>query len=192
MITEASAFATIVGLLSAFSSGRQSKGIAELTEFISWLIEHNHQELAKTIELNATTSASVKALLNQQNEELHYKLDGLGHAMALIASRMPDLSELAASVVPGAELSEQAYSIIIQMHKNKTEYFLVSKAMNRGVLLIPSNGNEITYEDEQFLHDDLNTLVEFGLLRLDYNSQGSEMFYFTRAAAKLASMSSCS
>ncbi|MFK5894515.1 MAG: hypothetical protein QM504_14945 [Pseudomonadota bacterium] len=63
--------------------------------------------------------------------------------------------------------------------------------MNRGALLITSNGNEITYEDEQFLHDDLNTLVELDLLHIDYNSQGSEMFYFTRAAAKLVSTSIC-
>ena len=75
------------------------------------------------------------------------------------------------------------------MHKNKTEFFLVSKAMNRGTVLVPSNGEPITYEDERFLHDDLSTLAEYGLLRLDYNSQGSEIFYFTRAAAKLAAIS---
>ncbi len=189
MITEASAFATIVGLLSAFSSGRQSDSISELTEFISWLLEHNHQELAQSIEQNATTAASIKALLNLHNEELHDKLNDLGETMALIASRIPDLTDLAASLVPNVELSEQALSIITQMQNNQTEYFFVSKAMNRRALLIPSNGKQIDYKEEMFLHDDLNTLVELGLLRLDYNSQGSEMYYATRAGAKLAKIS---
>ncbi|MFK5894514.1 MAG: hypothetical protein QM504_14940 [Pseudomonadota bacterium] len=103
MITEASAFATIVGLLFSFSSGRKSKSIAEFADFISWLIDHNHQELAKTIEQNATTSASIKTLLNQQSEDLHYKLDDLSHTMAIIASRIPDLTALVTSMVPSAD-----------------------------------------------------------------------------------------
>ncbi|AUD78951.1 hypothetical protein CW740_06685 [Kangiella profundi] len=189
MITEASAFATIIGLLSAFSSGRESKSIAELSEFIAWLIDHKHEELANTIEQNTDITVSIKALLNHHNDELHRKLDGLGHTMALIASRVPDLTELAVSIVPNVELSEQAHSIIAQMYKNKTEFFLVSKSMNRAPILIPSNGELITYEDEQFLHDDLNTLVEHRLLRLDYNSKGSEMYYFTRTAVKLVTIS---
>jgi len=189
MITVASGFATIVGLLSAFSSGRQSQSTAELTEFIAWLIDHNHKELAKTVEQNFSTSASIKALLNQQSSELNKKLDTLSETMALVASRVPDLNDLVTSILPSTELSEQAHSIILQMHKNKTEYFLVSKAMNRGPQLIPSNGDAITYDEEQFLHDDLETLVELSLLRLDYNSQGSEMYYFTRVGAKLASIS---
>lgn len=189
MITEASSFATIIGLLSAFSSGRNSQSTAEITDFLTWLIEHNHRELAKTVELNFSTSTSIKTLLNQQSSELNEKLNTLSETMALVASRVPDLTDFVTSILPSTELSEQAHSIILQMQKNKTEFFLVSKSMNREPQLIASNGGSITYSEAQFLHDDLETLVELSLLRLDYTSQGSEKFYFTRIAAKLASLS---
>ncbi len=186
MITEASAFASIVGLLSAFSSGRESRSTAELTEFVAWLIDHNHQELAKFVEQNLQTSTSIKALLSQQNSEVHRKLDEMGHLMAILASRMPDLSEVASSVVPNVELSDQAHAILVQMQKNGTEFFLVSNSLNAAPQLVPSNGPAITYSEQQFLHDDLGTLVGLGLLRLNYNAKGSEMYYFTRAGAQVA------
>ena len=44
-------FAQIVGLLSAFSSGRQADEIINITKFLQWLTEHNHAEIRKMIEL---------------------------------------------------------------------------------------------------------------------------------------------
>lgn len=38
-------FAQIVGLLSAFSSGRQGDEILDIAEFLKWLAEHNHEEI---------------------------------------------------------------------------------------------------------------------------------------------------
>lgn len=185
MFAEASTFATIVGLLSAFSSGRQSQSTADVTDFIKWLTEHNHQELAGLIEKNYATSISIKALLSQHSSELNKKLGELARITALVASRMPDLEKLAAAVFPNAELSDQAAAILTQMHEQRIEYFLMSEAIGRGPLLVPSNGQGIEYSDEQFLRDDIATLLELGLLRLRYNSNGDEMYYFTRAGAKI-------
>jgi hypothetical protein len=185
MIAEASTFATIVGLLSAFSSGRQSQSTADVTDFIRWLMEHNHQELVSLIEKSYETSISIKALLNRQSSELNKKLGELAKTTALIASRMPDLERLAAAVVPGVELSDQAMSILTQMHEQRIEYFLVAEVIGRGPLLVPSNSQAIEYSDEQFLRDDIATLLELDLLRLRYNSSSDEMYYFTRAGAKI-------
>ena len=188
MIEQANTFATLVGLLSAFSGSRQAKSTAELSEFMSWLIEHNHSELAKSIEANYATSVSIKALLNQQNAELSRALGELSKTTALIASRMPDLSKIVASIVPDIELSGQSHKILAQMSSGEVEYFLISVTTG-GTRLISSNGAKLDYDELLFLHDDLNTLIELGLLRLDYNSQGDEMYYFTRAGAKLGKTS---
>ena len=42
-------FAQIVGLLSAYSSGRQSAEILSITEFLQWLTDHNHAEIRKIV-----------------------------------------------------------------------------------------------------------------------------------------------
>lgn len=44
---------------------------------------------------------------------------------------------------------------------------------------------EIT--EQRFVEDDLNTLVEYGLLRHDYNPKGDNIYIFTRAASRLVS-----
>ena len=43
----------------------------------------------------------------------------------------------------------------------------------------------IEIEEQRFVDDDLNQLVDLSLLRGDYNSQGGRVFYITRAAIKL-------
>jgi hypothetical protein len=58
-------FATIVGLLSSFSSGRQSDKLLNIAEFLQWLTEHNHSEVRELIEQNQTISISIKALLTK-------------------------------------------------------------------------------------------------------------------------------
>ncbi len=186
MITEATTFATIVGLLSAFTSGRKADAIADLADFTAWLIEHNHEELAKVVESNLKASVSIKSLLAQQNAEVLNQLGELGHTMAVIASRMPGFSGVVSAVVPGAELSQQALSILLQMRANGTEFFLISKSFGAPPQLVASNGPAITYTEQQFLNDDLGVLVESELLRRDYNSSGGEMYYFTRAGGRVA------
>lgn len=112
----------------------------------------------------------------------------LGHLMALLASRMPDIRQLVDAVVPNAELSEQAYEILVQMRANESECFVVSEAHGRESILVPRPSGTIKCSDQQFLHDDLKTLVELRLLRLDYDSQGFEMYYMTRAAATIVDL----
>lgn len=183
-MVEAGTFATIVGLLNAFSSGRQAQSTAEIADFTQWLVEHNHEELVKLIESNYSTSLSIKSLLNRQSADLQKQLSDLAESTALIASRMLDLDGLASSLLPNLELSEQAVSIIRQMAHSKTEYFLIYSTYD-GTTLVPSDGGAIEYPNAQFLKDDLATLAELQLLRQDYTENGTEMFYFTRSAAKL-------
>lgn len=184
MFGEASAFATIVGLLGAFSSGREAKSTAEIAEFTQWLVEHKHEDLAGLIEQNYNTTISIKALLNQQSAQLGQKLDSLAKSTARIAGQMPDLDKLAASLIPNFDLSEQALSILSQMAEKGIEWFLIHRG-RRGKTLVPDNGSSIEHSEERFLSDDLATLVELQLLRHGHNSKGDDMYHFTRAAAKL-------
>lgn len=184
MIEQAITFATIVGLLSDFSSGRAARETAEITEFTEWLTHHNHNDIVCRLEQNQGTTISIKALLRYQNSELKSLLAGLGKDLAALASRIPDFTELTASVIPDTELSDQAFKLLSQMRASNVEYFLVSVTTG-GTRLVPSVSASLEFEEEIFLRDDLAVLVELGLLRLTHNSQGSEMYYFTRAGARL-------
>jgi len=54
-------------------------------------------------------------------------------------------------------------------------------------IIIGGKGGHIIYDEPQFIEDDLRCLVEIDLLRLDYGSKGSRIFYITRAALRLVS-----
>lgn len=43
----------------------------------------------------------------------------------------------------------------------------------------------LKFNDPRFLEDDLNTLVEYGLLRHEISSQGNNVYCFTRKASAL-------
>ncbi|ATI02826.1 MULTISPECIES: hypothetical protein [Cycloclasticus] len=70
-------FAVIVGLISAFSAGRELNKATDMAEFQSWLIEHNHQDILALITESNKSSRFVKAYLNQQVPEIQGKLDKL-------------------------------------------------------------------------------------------------------------------
>lgn len=55
-----------------------------------------------------------------------------------------------------------------------------------GLLFMDGSQEQISFSEPQFIEDDLRSLVDPGLLRLDYNSSGSRLFLFTRMAACVA------
>ncbi len=102
MIAEyTAAYATIVGLLSAFTTGRDFQKGLEMAEFEAWLIEHNHHQVMEEIEKDQATSVFVKAFLNREIPEIQYKLDAI---LALVHSLLERQTEVADSTV-GAPLN---------------------------------------------------------------------------------------
>lgn len=71
------------------------------------------------------------------------------------------------------------------MEEHESEYLLVSKSHNAPTSLILAPGPNYVASDARFLQDDLELLVDLGLLRLDYNSSGNPLFRYTRAASTL-------
>lgn len=68
-------YAAIVGLLSAFTTGRDIAKSIELTEFLAWLTEHNHHQVVNDVEGSHATTIFVKAFLNREVPQIQYKLD---------------------------------------------------------------------------------------------------------------------
>lgn len=83
-------FATIVGLLSAFSSGRGANKALDLSEFQVWLVEHNHDNIVQLLNSDAKTNTFVKAYLNQQVPEIQIKLDTIINLVKIMTNDRED------------------------------------------------------------------------------------------------------
>lgn len=178
-------FAQIVGLLSAFASQRQANYQADLSEFLVWLTEHNHEEIRDAIEANQTTTIGIKSLLYKGLDDVHAKLDSISDRIAILSSRSDGVKDLAASYAR-ATFSDQSLEILSQMEENEAEYFLLFRELGaKDQRLILSAGPNYICKETRFFRDDLALMVELGLLREDSNSKGEPIYFYIRAASQL-------
>ena len=89
----ASEYASIVGLLSAFSASRNSQKAEDDQSFIEWLIKHKHEELALEIQKNQSTSIFIKAFLNKEIPEIQLKLDSILALVQIVTERLQENPE---------------------------------------------------------------------------------------------------
>lgn len=178
-------FATIVGLLSTFSSGRQSDRLLTIAEFLQWLTEHNHLEVRELIERNQSTSISIGTLLKSGVEDISKMLNGISEQIAVLSTRSVGVEQLALAFAKES-ISSQAIEILTVMEENKTEFFLISQEMASGAQrLVLAPGPNYLCKESRFFKDDLTLMLSLGLLIQDFNSSGKPMYYITRAASKL-------
>jgi|SRR5690554_2181525 len=185
-----SAFATIVGLLANFKNERKSQSDDEYRDFVDWLSEHRHKEMIDLLESNTKTTISVKALLNQNREQLLEKLESIDQFLAVISSQIAGIGDLAHSLKPGVELSDQAISILRQIEEAEASAFLVMKVLRGQIMmmLLDGGGGQIEYSEPRFLEDDFETMVSLGLLLQDFNGKGQPVYRVTRQASKLVQL----
>ncbi|WP_419614269.1 hypothetical protein [Thiolapillus sp.] len=177
-------FAQIVGLVSAFVSGREASKALDMAEFLQWLSENNHQDIKRIVEQNHTTTTSIKALLNHDLEDIKTRLEEVSNQIAALSGCSDDLGDLAKEFATKL-LSDQAIEILDLMDKNQTEFFLLSQEVGSDKRLILVPGPNYLCKERHFLQDDLELMLSLGLLRKDYNSNNQPMYYFTRAASNL-------
>ncbi|MBB6367957.1 hypothetical protein FHR56_003122 [Xanthomonas sacchari] len=185
-LSTATAFATIVGLIGNFSAERRNAASANYEEFMEWLIKNNHQELVALITRSNTTATSIKTLLNEGREELIARLQSLDASLAQLATGFNGFRDIALAVYPGAELSDQALSLIEQFVDSGASKVLTSRYIDGELVLhiLEGGSGNLAYSDPRFIEDDLNTLLEFELLRLDHNGRGDRIYIITRNAVR--------
>ena len=184
----AESFATIAGLLGQYRSERSGKAQLEYNDFMEWLAKANHTQTKELLEINTNATMYIKALLNQDHEVFKQKLDKIDAAITAFASTIEDFGSLAKAVNPGSILSEQAISILRQFQNSGESKAIELKVMGgTEYMFIDSSGN-LQIDEPRFVEDDLRTLLEYGLLRHEYNSKGDNLYIFTRAASRLVSV----
>jgi len=181
----AESFAAIVGLLGQYRSEKAGQAQLEFNDFMEWLAKANHTEIKGNLELNTNATIYIKALLNQDHEIFKQKLDKIDAAITAFASTIEGFDVLANAVNPDAALSAQAVNILEQFQKSGATKVLELKMMGGTQYMFLETSGQLKIAEPRFVEDDLKTLLEYGLLRHDYNSNGDNLYIFTRAASRL-------
>ncbi|MDQ3458825.1 MAG: hypothetical protein M3498_05950 [Deinococcota bacterium] len=184
-LSVATAFATVVSLIGQFRAERGDSRQADFNEFMAWLVKTNHEEVKELLESNAQTTDGIKDLLGEQHEALMGKLEVLDNTLASYASGIPGFSNLTRGLKAEAVLSHQALSILKQLELSGASKLIEIRTFDGTLLIYLDTSGEVEIDDPRFLEDDLRTLVEVGLLRHEYNSEGNNLYIFTRAASQL-------
>lgn len=185
-LTIATTFATIVSLIADYKSEGKDRKDDEYAYFIEWLNTNRHEKLLHLLSVNSELSSNIKQTLDANNETLLYQLQKLDFGISKIANKLDCFSGIAKSIKPKSIFSEQALLIVRQLVESGATCFIeatASREDNQYILVGCKNQKNIEYNESQFIEDDLLSLVENGLLRLDYGQNGGRLFYVTRTAA---------
>lgn len=166
---------------------RRAKSDDDYKDFMTWLDTKRHKTIIDEINNNHLLGLGIKNLLKENQELIISKLEGINEILLLVSSKVNGLSEISHAIAPNVGISDQAISILNQLNESGGSFFLEAKNMAGAIYAVgDGKGNKvIEIEESRFVDDDLNQLVQLGLLRLDYNSNGGKLFYFTRSAVKL-------
>lgn len=186
-LTSATTFASIVGLLSNFKSERKSASDDEYKEFILWLSDKRHKSLLNEISSNHMLGLGIKSLLSQNHDAVLQKLSALDETLLILSASIGGFKEISDAIAPNSELSEQAISILEQLDNSGGSFFQELKMLAGTTFSIMDASGNIEINEPRFIEDDLNQLVNLGLLIFDYSPKGNRNYRITRLAVKLLS-----
>src|ERR1035438_606116 len=148
-ITASTTLATIVGLICNYKQERGAKKDLDHRDFIEWLEYHRHEDIKNLITNTHGLQEEVNQLLREDHAEILKKLDSINEVLSQVLSRVSGFEVFAQKLGSGAELSEQALSILHQFADSKLKQFVYLTDRDELLLLPPPN--LIIIEDVRFL-----------------------------------------
>ncbi|HWW01069.1 MAG TPA: hypothetical protein VNZ64_15335 [Candidatus Acidoferrum sp.] len=175
-----SAFTALISLLRIFKQERGERKKADHQAFMEWLDYHHHEELKNLIANTAVLRSEVDKILAADHAAMLAKLDDIQTIVATLLSRVDEFRGLSLAVVPDAELSEQAVSILRQFAESGADLLHYAN-YGSGQFVLSADAQMLTVSEPRFLKNDLDQLKTLGLLSLaEYNSEGNPLFNLTR------------
>ncbi|MFG0248364.1 MAG: hypothetical protein ACF8OB_05710 [Phycisphaeraceae bacterium JB051] len=185
-ITLASAFATIVGLMGVFKAEQRAEETASINQYIEWLRQHQHEQLVDLILNNVELSNSIQSFLSIQHDEVMNKLQSLDQVISEVASHLASFKPITDAMSIKSRISLQAVSILRQLNEHNASKFAISKTFNGTTYKTwdrQPKDCSIEITEPRFIDDDLHILCELGLLRINSNQKGLQVFSLTRAGS---------
>ena len=186
-LTASTTLATVVGLICNYKQERGAKKELAHRDFIEWLEYHRHEDIKNLIANTHGLQEEVNQLLREDHAEILKKLDSINEVLSQVLSRVSGFEVFAQKLGSGAELSEQALSILHQFADSKLKQFVYLTDRDELLLLPPPN--LIIIEDVRFLHDDLHTLEMLDFIRVsDHSGNGDPIYSLTRSGVHYAAV----
>ena len=184
-LTLATTFSTIISLLVDFKNEYTENNENIYDDFMLWL-DSQHEEIKSMIIENSKTVIGIKSLLNEDRNILANKLEQIDRKLALLLSKDELFYKLVAGIRPDCILSEQAIYLLQQIEDSGGSNIITMHIQQALILTVSDSrlGGFLKYDDERFIFDDLNTLVENNFLRIDYNKKGDPVYIYTRLASE--------
>jgi hypothetical protein len=161
-------YTAIVGLLSAFTAGRDASKALGLAEFNAWLTEHSHSNLTTAIEQNAGVAIFIKAYLNRELPQIQTKLDALTSMIEMLVERSDDRAPV--GVLPG------------ELYAKNVALLFLGRAMEYGHsananFIIDELGQILDQASISYRREILSTMVEQAIFRKNTASTILETFW---------------
>jgi len=153
-------------------------------QFIEWLDYHRHEEIKNLICNTAALRTEIDMVLKADHALIKDKLDAINTTLATLTSHVAEFRGLTVTMMPGAEISDQAVSILRQLVNSKSSSFFKLNHLG-GYILQFEMGGHVEHNEPRFLDDDLNKLCGLGLLALEYGGSGTEIYKITRSSVRL-------
>jgi len=182
-------FTSIVGLLCNFvNEHRYQKQAIQFDDFLLWLKKCHHEPVIKYLETNQKANENLQNIFKTDNKILLDKIVQIDDLLIKISSKINGWSEVVESLSPNKSLSDQCISILRQLEKSGGSDFIEITAGAETLFYILDKNKYIEILDRRFIEDDLNTLVELGLLRYEFIKSGKRKFIITRNAVSLINL----
>jgi hypothetical protein len=162
-LTLANTFATVVQLVGMFKQERGGSTEIDHRRFIEWLEYHRHEDVKNLICSTAALQAEVTNLLRQDNALILSQLDSINNTLGRMLSQVEGFKGITQVLLPNAELSEQAVSLLRQLVLSGQRN-LVYGEISDGAILGSEGGDPFSFTDPLFLSDDVDSLVQCGFL----------------------------
>ncbi|MEN3369350.1 MAG: hypothetical protein V7609_1493 [Verrucomicrobiota bacterium] len=186
-LTASTTFATLVGLICNWRQERAAIATDKFQDFLTWLSNHNFEQLRSLILGSDEVQQSLLFLLREDTAKLGEKLGFACSALSSISDRIEALAPLARALNASSQtLSDQAVAILKRFDETGAER-LILFARRKQIGFLPMGRVTIGVAEPRFLEDDILSLEGVGFLRLvAHNNDGEPIFALTRPGAAFA------
>ena len=185
----AGSFATILQLIGQFKSDRGAEATKSYEVFRDWLADNHHEDIIKLLEQHSNTLVGIKLALGEDRQMLVEVLRDLDHKMAILAATTITLAPLAQALHPDVQIAQEALNFLQSFEQSGSGRALeIIDLRGREIMPLdapPTSRNILSPSDWRFFEDDIATMCNLGLLRVDYDDSGTRRFHLTRKGSAL-------
>lgn len=183
-IDASAVFATIVGLICNWKQERGSQATDRYQDFMTWLVQHNFNDLKERIYQSEELQRDLTVLLQQDLTVINDKLDIIAGSISAVADKIDFLSLTSRTLGADTDaLSEQATEIIKIFDQLEAQRMIYSNSFHQCIY----DFKPVAFQDKRFVLADIQSLEKMNFLRhVEHSNSGDPIYVITRQGSAFA------